>query len=123
MANVLIVDDDPEVLTAFTTALVLQGYHVRSTSTFAKALRLLDTERPLLVLVDLNLPEGDGISLLQRMRVRVPDVPMVVVSGFLDDISRQVALDAGATECWDKPLSLPRLREGIARVLGKHQRP
>jgi DNA-binding response OmpR family regulator len=123
MATVLIVDDDPHLLAAFTTALVLQGYHVRSTSTFATALQLLETEQPVLVLLDLHLPEGGGADLLRRMRARMPQVPIVVVSGFLDDASRQLSLEAGATECWEKPVSLPGLRDGVARVLAKGQPP
>ncbi len=122
MPTILIVDDEHDLLTAWDTVLTLEGYRVRTTADPEKALHLLEIERPHLVLLDLNLPGPelmDGLDLLRRMRAIIPTVAVIVVSGYLYTEIRQAALDAGALDCWQKPVSLQGLKQCVAQVLAK----
>jgi DNA-binding NtrC family response regulator len=122
MHTILIVDDEHDVLTAFGAVLRHAGYRVRTASTPTKALRMLDSERPDLVLLDINLgnlDQTDGLDLLRQMRERLPQLKAVVVSGYLDLVTHQAALDAGALDCWRKPVSMQMLTERTAQVLGQ----
>jgi DNA-binding NtrC family response regulator len=120
MPTILIVDDEANLVAAFETVLTLAGYRVRTTSDPEKALQLLDSEWPHLVLLDINLPgaeHADGLDLLRRMRERMPLVKVVVVSGYLDIVTHQAALDAGALDCWQKPVSLQTLKERVTQAV------
>jgi DNA-binding NtrC family response regulator len=126
MPTILIVDDEHDLLLAFETVLTLEGYQVRTTANPEKALELLDSERPHLVLLDINLPGAecaDGLDLLRRMRERLPLVKVVVVSGYLDIVTHQAALDAGALDCWQKPVDLQTLKERVAQAVAHPDTP
>jgi two-component system, response regulator, stage 0 sporulation protein F len=120
MPTILIVEDEHDVLTAFRAVLRHAGYEVRTASTIPTALQVLDTERPDLVLLDIklgNMDQNDGLDLLQQMRERVPHLKVVVVSAYLDLVTRQAALDGGALDCWPKPVTMQMLAERTAQVL------
>jgi DNA-binding response OmpR family regulator len=127
MPTILVVDDEQELLTTFDTILTQEGYRVRTTSDPEKALQLLDLERPQLVLLDINLPRAadktDGLDLLCRMRERMPQVAVIIVSGYVDEVTRQVALDAGAIDCWPKPVNLQVLKQRVAQVVAGPKTP
>ena len=108
------------MLIAFAAVLRHEGYTVRTATTVATALQILDSERPDLVLLDINLgnmDQTDGLDLLRQMRERLPQLKTVVVSGYLDLVTRQAALDAGALDCWPKPVTMEALRNRVAQVL------
>jgi len=120
LPTILIVDDEHDVLIAFAAVLRHEGYTVRTATTPEKALQMLDSERPGLVLLDINLgnmDQTDGLDLLRQMRERLPQLKTVVVSGYLDLVTRQAALDAGALDCWPKPVTMEALRNRVAQVL------
>ncbi len=121
MATILIVDDDPAVLTAFATALHHASHEVDTAANAADALQVLERNPPDLVLLDLKLNgrKFDGLYLLRRMRERIPALKIVVVSAYLDDVTRPVVLAAGALECWPKPVPLHVLVERTAQVLAQ----
>ena len=126
MPTILIVDDEHDVLTAFAAVLRHEGYAVRTATTPEKALQMLDSERPDLVLLDINLgnmDQTDGLDLLRQMRERLPQLKAVVVSGYLDLVTRQVALAAGALDCWPKPVTMQMLIERTAQVLAQPSPP
>jgi DNA-binding NtrC family response regulator len=120
MPTILIVEDEHDVLTAFGAVLRHEGYDVRTAPTPETALEVLDKEHPDLVLLDIklgNMDQNDGLDLLQQMRERLPHLKVVVVSAYLDFVTRQAALDGGALECWPKPVTMQMLRERTAQVL------
>jgi DNA-binding NtrC family response regulator len=125
MPSILIVDDEHDVLTAFAAVLRHAGHRVRTASTPDMALQLLDTLQPDLVLLDIklgNLDQTDGLDLLQQMRARRPQLKVVIVSGYLDLLTRRAALDAGALDCWPKPITIQAIRDRTAEVLGQADR-
>jgi DNA-binding NtrC family response regulator len=119
MATILIVDDEHALLTAFRAVLRYEGYEVRTASTPVKALELFDSEVPDLVLLDIQFGEREpmnGLDLLRIMRERRPQAKIVVVSAYLDLVMRQAVLDAGAFDCWSKPVSMQMLKERTAQA-------
>jgi two-component system, NtrC family, response regulator len=120
MSTILIVDDEQDVLTAFRAVLQRAGYRVGTAPGPRKALQLLDSERPDLVLLDINLgslDQTDGLDLLRQMRERMPRLKVVIVSAYLDLVTHQAALDAGALDCWPKPVTMQMLTERTAQAL------
>jgi len=119
MPTILIVDDEHDLLIAFKAVLHHAGHDVFTASTATTALRLLETQRPDLVLLDIKLGdlEIDGLELLRRMRDRLPNLKVVVVSAYLDLVTRQAALDGGALDCWPKPVTMQMLIERTAQVM------
>jgi DNA-binding response OmpR family regulator len=117
MPTILIVDDEPRLVAAFEAVLTLEGYTVRTASAAQRALQVLDIEHPHLVLLDINLPGTDGLDLLRRMRERMPQVAIIIVSGFLDDVTCHAALHAGALDCLQKPVNLQTLKDRVAQVI------
>ncbi len=122
MPRILVVDDDPAICSAYRAALRHEGYTVQTAATAATALEVFDAMRPDLVLLDIHLGEAamvDGVDLLLRMRARQPAVQVVMVSAYLDLVTQYIAREAGAVDCWPKPISLPTLVERTAAVLAQ----
>ena len=111
-ARVLVVEDDEQSLSLIQRVLRRHGHVVVSTRTGGEALRLLYSERPDLVLLDLGLPDVDGRATLVRMR-DVTDVPIMIVTCRHDQREAVDALRAGADDYVTKPYGV---QEVLARV-------
>jgi len=119
-AIVLLVAGEPELIAMIEVACKAQGYEVRSVSTGRAALDHVTLDEPDLVLVDLALPDMDGIDVCRHLRHR-SRVPIVVL-GADDSEDRKVAvLDAGADDFVSKPISVRELLARM-RVALRHRR-
>lgn len=116
MAKVLAVDDDPQVLTVLDRALSQAGYEVVVARTGTDGLAAAAATRPSLVLVDLRLPDIDGIEVVRRLRTWTR-IPIVLLSGAGSVRTRVRALDAGADDFVDKPFSMDELRARVGAQL------
>jgi len=110
--NVLIVEDDADTAEVVTTLLRDAGYSTITVEHGRAALDEIAHEAPDLVLLDLNLPDVNGLEVLKTVRTR-SFLPMIVISGFGKDRDRVMALEAGADDYMSKPFSPDEL---IARV-------
>ncbi len=116
--HLLVVEDDPDSREAIALALELHGGHVRAAGSVDEALALLDD--PLdAVLSDLSMPGKDGYALLERLRARGVDAPVVAVSGFATPEDRERALAAGFSAHLAKPVDVDVLLNTVARLLGR----
>lgn len=113
-AKVLVVEDDEDVLASLRWLLTAKEAVVVSASDGSEALRLVDDPELGLVLLDLYLPGLPGLEVLARMRVRRPDLPIVVMSGFARHEEIQQCLDQGAAGFLSKPFRLREIREVLA---------
>ncbi len=116
MAKVLVVDDEAQILTALGRGLTRVGHEVVVARTAADGLAAAAASAPEVILLDLRLPDGDGIEVVRRLRTW-SQVPILLLSGAGTDRSRVAALDAGADDFVDKPFSMEELRARVGAAL------
>ena len=108
MTRILIVDDEPQILRALRINLQARGYDIQTAADGAAALQVTAAEHPDLVVLDLGLPDIDGVDVIRRLRVWTP-IPIVVLSGRTNSHDKVEALDAGADDYVTKPFSIEEL--------------
>jgi two-component system, OmpR family, KDP operon response regulator KdpE len=106
--RVLIVDDEPQIRRFLRTSLGAHGYRVIEASAGREAIILTASERPELVLLDLGLPDMDGLEVMQRLR-EWSTVPIIVVSVRGQEAEKIAALDGGADDYVTKPFGMGEL--------------
>jgi two-component system, OmpR family, KDP operon response regulator KdpE len=112
LAKVLVVDDEPQILRALRINLLARQYEVVTATDGTAALREARERRPDLIVLDLGLPDIDGVEVIRKLRAWTP-VPIVVLSGRAESRDKIEALDAGADDYVTKPFSVEEL---LARV-------
>jgi two-component system KDP operon response regulator KdpE len=121
-ARVLVVDDDPAILRSVRRALDAHGYRVETRDHAAGVVAAVRDFRPEVVLLDLVLPDGDGIGVCRAIRT-TEAVPIIVLSAVGDDRRKVEALDEGADDYLTKPFSmdelLARIRVALRRTAGQ----
>lgn len=119
--RVLVIEDDEQTALAFSNTLktCYQTDWVRTAAHALARIVDLDKEPVHAVVLDLKLPNGEGLSLVQRFQNAVPHVPMVVVTGF--DFNYATAIKAGAQEFLVKPVSKEDLLQAVAYAIVRHQ--
>ncbi|MEP7216695.1 MAG: response regulator transcription factor [Anaerolineaceae bacterium] len=115
-ARVLVVDDDPAILRAVGRALAGRGYSVSSAADGASAVESARLVQPEVILLDLVLPDTDGIDVCRQIRA-FSDVPIIVLSAVGDDAKKVEALDEGADDYLTKPFSMEELQARIRAAL------
>jgi two-component system KDP operon response regulator KdpE len=115
-AHLLIVEDDDAMRRSVTANLVAHGYRIVEAPDVAEAIRRWDAERPDVILLDLGLPDGDGTSIIRRVR-REATTPILVLSARGAEPDKVAALEAGADDYVTKPFGLAELRARIAALL------
>jgi two-component system, OmpR family, KDP operon response regulator KdpE len=117
--KVLVVDDEPPIRKLLRMGLTAQGYDVLDAPNGKTALELLD-EKPNLIILDLGLPDIDGLELLRRIRHRQEGLPVVVLSSRGDEAGKVAALDLGADDYVTKPFGMDELLARMRAAL-RHQ--
>jgi len=103
---VLVVEDDPIIADEVRRALEGQGYETDVASNGRDGLRQATDARPDLVVLDLGLPDLDGVQVCRLIRAELPSTPIVVVTARDDDVDIVVGLDAGANDYVVKPFTM-----------------
>jgi two-component system OmpR family response regulator len=120
MARVLVVDDEPRIVSFVSRALSAEGFQVDGVHDGIRALELASTGSYELVVLDLLLPQLDGMSVLRSLMERRPDQRVLVLSALVDAETKVKCLEFGASDYLSKPFSLAEL---IARVRARLRRP
>ena len=119
MTRVLVVDDEPQILRALRINLRVREYEVHLAATGAEALQMASRYPPDLVILDLGLPDLDGVEVIQGLRGWTK-APIIVLSGRADSTDKVEALDAGADDYITKPFGveelLARMRAAVRRT-------
>jgi two-component system KDP operon response regulator KdpE len=118
---VLVVDDEAPITRALSAALTTRGYRARTAANGRQALDAAATDDPAAVILDLGLPDIDGLEVLHRLRAW-SDVPVIVLTAEGADERKVQALDDGADDYVTKPFSTPELLARL-RVALRHHRP
>jgi two-component system response regulator PilR (NtrC family) len=114
---VLVVDDEPDICELLSITLQRMDLGPRTASTVAAAQRLLKTERFDLCLTDMQLPDGDGLGLVEWMQQYTPSVPVAVITAHGNMETAVRALKLGAFDFVSKPLDLTSLRKLVASAI------
>ncbi|MGO9802483.1 MAG: response regulator [Steroidobacteraceae bacterium] len=119
MHQVLVIEDEPGIRAVLRVLLAAEGYRCIEADTALRAEIEARSHKPDLLLIDLGLPDGDGLKVIRRVRAWSP-VPIVVLSARTMEEQKVAALDAGADDYITKPFSAPellaRLRAALRRV-------
>lgn len=116
---ILVVDDAADNLAMISLALQQQGYKVVTAANGEDAVTVASQTQPNLILMDINLPELDGLGATRRIRENetLREVPVVVVTAFGTEGFQRAAYDVGASGYLTKPIDLDRMNLLIARLL------
>ena len=112
MPTILLVDDSAEILRLTADYLVHAGFKVVAAGTAEGALRLVRLERPDLLILDLGLPDGDGLDVARAIR-RTSDLPIIMLTARTEETDTLIGLELGADDYITKPFSP---RELVARI-------
>ena len=129
--TILIVEDHGPTRTFLADNLAADGYDILESESAGDAQRLMSTRFPDVAIVDLGLPDRDGLELLREVRegdrtvARIdPDLPLLVLSGRSSELERLRGFDRGADDYVVKPFSYPELKARVGALLRrKHRRP
>lgn len=117
MAKVLVIDDEVSIRSLLSAVLRQKGYDVVLAENGRKGLESFHHERPDVIVLDLKMPEMDGIAVLQQIRCMDLNQPVIIFTGAgTPEIERQVHA-LGATEVVEKAVSLHHLEEALKRAL------
>jgi two-component system, OmpR family, KDP operon response regulator KdpE len=117
--TVVVVDDEPQIRRFLRAALAGQGYRVHESSTGADALVEVATRQPDVVILDLGLPDMDGLDIIRKVR-EWSAVPVIVLSARGQEADKVAALDAGADDYLSKPFGVGELMARM-RVALRHR--
>ncbi len=115
MTRVLVVDDEPQILRALRINLHARQYDVVTAGTGRGAIQAASDAHPDLVILDLGLPDMDGVDIIRSLRTWT-QVPIVILSGRMNSAAKIDALDAGADDYVTKPFSVEELLARIRAV-------
>ena len=121
-ATIFVVEDDPVMSATLSKALEASGYRVLIASTGAEARALFDEAPPDLIILDLMLPDDDGLSLTTSLRT-LTGAPIVICSARQGQIDRVLGLKLGAADFVAKPFELDDLEGRVKRLLGRSPQP
>ncbi|MGE3276585.1 MAG: response regulator transcription factor [Vicinamibacterales bacterium] len=121
-ARILVVDDEPQIRRVLRVTLEAQHFDVRTAADGTAALDLFHDWKPQLVVLDLTMPEEDGLSVTRRIR-QESDVPVIILSVKGDEPMKVAALDAGADDYVTKPFGMDELLARVRAALRRSTAP
>lgn len=113
---VMVVDDDDDIREVVATKLKMEGFEAIAVSTGQQTFETLETKSPHLIILDLGLPDIDGVTVCQRIRSRSAE-PIIILTARAEEVNRIVGLEIGADDYVTKPFSLDELMARIKAVL------
>jgi len=117
--KIVVVDDEKIVLDSCERVLASEGFEVLPATSVDDALKILETQIPEVLLIDVKMPERDGMSLMEEIKRTLPDLPIVVMSGYPTDETISESVKKGAACFIAKPFTPEELIETIRQVLSK----
>lgn len=113
MEKILVVDDEIEVTELLEEFLKESGYQVAVASSRDQLFAILPQFRPAIILLDIRLPDGDGIEILKEIKSGYPEVEVIMVTGLADKDIALEALHNGAIDYITKPIDLAYLANSV----------
>ena len=121
--KVLVVDDEPDLLELLEMTLSRMGLDTSRAESVGEAIRMLDRDAYDLCLTDWNLPDGEGLRVVEHITQKALDVPVAVITAFGSPENAVAALKAGAFDYLAKPVALEQLRALVKQALKVPEKP
>ena len=120
--KIVLVEDEIDTAKVIVKRLATAGYNVMVSQDALQAFRIINEERPDLVILDLMLPGGGGLSVLERMRLSAftTHIPVVVLTGMKDETHKKKVLDEGVDAYLEKPYEAQELLTVIKDILTRN---
>lgn len=115
--KILMVDDEPNMRALFKKILAKEGYQIETASSGEEAVKLLDKEPVDLVISDLKMDEMDGLQLLRKVKERMPDIPVILLTAFGTIESAVMAMKEGAFDYLTKPVNNDEVKLVVKKAL------
>ncbi|MCK4741706.1 MAG: response regulator [Anaerolineales bacterium] len=121
--TILVIDDEQPFCEVVAEILTTFGYPVRTAFNAAQALDVLGSVTPILIILDIMMPDVDGLTLVRRFRAdpRLSKIPVIMSSAKYLKEDRTEAINAGASAYLTKPFSAAELRSSIIELLGERE--
>jgi len=120
--KILVVDDERIVLDSCQRVLEADGFEVLLVTSVDKGIKVIEDENPALILIDVKMPERNGMDLLREVKEKWSDIPVVVMSGYCTTETIRKAGKMGAARFIAKPFTPNELLETIYQIIKKEQR-
>ncbi|MCB5261978.1 MAG: sigma-54 dependent transcriptional regulator [Candidatus Cloacimonetes bacterium] len=118
--KIFIIDDEKNIRLSLSNILEDEGYEVESFANIQSGLTALEDSDPDLILLDVILPDGNGIQALEEIKKSLPHIPIIMISGNSNISSAVKAIKLGAFDFLEKPLSLPKIKITVKKALDFH---
>ncbi|MDY6910166.1 MAG: response regulator [Thermodesulfobacteriota bacterium] len=118
MATILVIDDERDACTLIRRVLTALGHETHVFTDHDAALKWLEGNPVDLVLLDIKLQHVDGISVLETIRKRQPDIKVIMITGYPSVDTVKKALDLGIEDYLVKPIEIHELEERVSKALG-----
>jgi DNA-binding NtrC family response regulator len=119
--KILVIDDDPEIRYTFKALLLAEGYHVEVAETGMEAIRKTEEKWYNIALIDINLPDINGIQLLTKLGEGSPKMRKIIITGFPTLANAVDAVNKQANAYLIKPVEIPQMLEIIKEQLERQQ--
>ena len=119
-ADILLIEDEAQIRCFIRAALEVEGHHVVECGTLAKSMSQVHEAKPQLAILDLGLPDGDGINFIRELRTQ-SEMPILVLSARSAEGEKIRALDAGADDYLTKPFSIGELLARVRALLRRNK--
>jgi DNA-binding NtrC family response regulator len=121
MKKILVVDDELIIRVSCEKALIPEGYEVKSAASGIEALEILENEHFPLILLDLKMPDMDGIEVLKKTKERWPNTKVIIITGYSTVETAVQALRLGAYNYIEKPFTPDALLAAVKEVFEKKE--
>jgi DNA-binding response OmpR family regulator len=121
--TIMVVDDNQDIVIIVTTILEAKGYVVQSASSGQEALSLLKGQKPDLIILDIMMPQMDGLEVLTRLKAdqSTASIPVILLTAKIQENDIIAGYKAGAEYYITKPFTPTQVLEGINLILGRDQ--
>jgi len=122
MNTILLIDDDPTIQEVFSQFLTGQGYEVLQAENGKLGMKMLEEQKPDLIITDILMPEMDGLEILLLIRKMHEDIPVIAISGGMRSLPVNFLHQAklfGASHVFEKPVPLNVLQNAVTELIGE----
>ncbi|MGD9898515.1 MAG: response regulator [Calditrichaceae bacterium] len=117
---IIIIDDDPATLLAFKKLLKKKDFDICTFSRWDQAKEELNSKTPVLIILDMKIPAADGISLLKRIKLNFPEIPVVVMTAYSNIFTEKEVMKTGADGYLTKPFEINGMLTNIEKYIRHH---